>query len=176
MCFTNGIGMHKGGTGMKVFWVSKRLAFGSAVTTWGHVEQLQALGITHVINLRHGKHSKKVREFKNLWLPFRDDKEPRPRRFYRQALRFYQKAMRTPNTKVLCICHHGVSRSPSLAYFLLREDGLSIAEAKSTVLKARPQARIVPAYWRSGEDFRSLYTFQQLIRGTSIKSRTGVAT
>ena len=42
----------KGGSGMKVFWVSKRLAFGSAITTWGHVEQLQALGITHVVNLR----------------------------------------------------------------------------------------------------------------------------
>ena len=44
---------------MKLYWVSKRLAFGSAVTTWGHVEQLQALGVTHVINLRHGKHGKK---------------------------------------------------------------------------------------------------------------------
>ena len=64
---------------MKVFWVSKRLAFGSAITTWQHVEKLQALGVTHVINLRHGKHDKKVRQFKSLWLPFRDDKEPRPR-------------------------------------------------------------------------------------------------
>jgi protein-tyrosine phosphatase len=85
-------------------------------------------------------------------------------------LLFYQKAMRRPKSKVLCMCHHGVSRSPSLAYFLLREDGLSIAKAKSTVLKARPQARIVPAYERSCEDFRSLYTFQQLIRGKSTKS------
>lgn len=155
---------------MQVFWVSKRLAFSSAATTWGQVEQLQAQGITHVINLRHGKHGKKVRQFKNLWLPFRDDKEPRPKWFYRRALRFYQKAMRRPKSKVLCMCHHGMSRSPSLAYFLLREDGLSIAKAKSTVLKARPQARIVPAYWRSGEDFRSLYIFRQIIKGTKAKS------
>ena len=150
---------------MKVFWVSKRLAFGSAITTGGHVEQLQALGITHVINLRHGKHGKKIRQFKNLWLPFRDDKKPPPNWFHRDAMRFYRKAMRRPKSKVLCMCHHGVCRSASLAYFLLREDGLNIAKAKSTVLKARPQARIVPAYWRSGEDFRSLYIFRQWMRG-----------
>jgi len=154
---------------MKVFWVSRQLAFGSAITTWQHVEKLQALGITHVINLRHGKHSKKVREFKNLWLSFRDDMKPRPKWFYRRAMRFYQKAMRRPKSKVLCICHHGVSRSPSLAYFLLRVDGLSIAKAENTVLKARPQARIVPAYQRSGEDFRSLYKMQQLIKGKDAK-------
>src|ERR1700688_3129001 len=127
----------QGGNGMKVCWVSKRLAFGSAVTTWGHVGKLRALGITHVINLRNGKHSKKVREFKNLWLPFQDDKEPRPKRFYHQALRFYRKAMRKRNTKVLCMCHHGISRSPSLTYFFLRIDGFSPARAKNTVLKAR---------------------------------------
>ena len=154
---------------MKVFWVSKRLAFGSAITTGGHVEQLQALGITHVINLRHGKHGKQMRQFEHLWLPFRDDKKPRPNWSHRDAMRFYRKAMRRPKSKVLCMCHHGVSRSASLAYFLLREDGLSIAKAKSTVLKARPQARIVPAYWRSGEDFRSLYTFRQLMKGKSTK-------
>ena len=86
MCFANGLGTHKGGNGMKVFWVSKRLAFGSAITTWGHVEQLQALGITHVVNLRHGKHGKKVCQFKNLHLPFKDDKKPRPRWYYGFAL------------------------------------------------------------------------------------------
>jgi hypothetical protein len=161
---------------MRVFWVGKRLAFGSAITTWGHVEQLQALGITHVVNLRRGNHNKKVREFKNLRLPFRDDKEPRPNWFHRRALLFYQKAMRQPKSKLLCMCHHGLCRSPSLTYFFLRIDGLSPARAKSTVLKARRCARVVPAYERSCEDFRSLYTFQQLIRGKSTKSQAGVAT
>ena len=154
---------------MRVYWVSKRLAFGSAVTTWDHVEKLQAHGVTHVINLRHGKHGKKIREFESLWLPFRDDKEPRPRWFYRHALRFYQKAMRQPNSKILVFCHHGISRSPSLAYFFLRIDGSSPARAKSIVLKARKCARVVPAYQRSGENFRSLYVFRQLMRGKSVK-------
>jgi hypothetical protein len=155
---------------MKVFWVSKRLAFGSAITTWGHVEQLQALGITHVINLRHSKHSKKIREFKNVWLPFKDNEKPRPKWFYRHALRFYVKAMRRPDAKLFVMCHHGISRSPSLTYFLLRLDGLSPARAKSKVLKARKCARVVPAYQRSGEDFRSLYKMQQIIKGKHGKS------
>jgi hypothetical protein len=155
---------------MKLFRVSKRLAFGSAVTTWGHVEKLQAFGITHIVNLRHGKHGKKVRQFKNLWLPFRDNLKPRPKWFYRRALLFYQKAMLRPRPKVLCMCHHGLRRSASLAYFLLRVDGLTPACAKSTVLKARPRARIVPAYQDSSEYFLSLYKVQQIIKGKHSKS------
>jgi hypothetical protein len=68
------------------------------------------------------------------------------------------------------MCHHGISRSPSLTYFLLRVDRFSIAKAKSTVLKARPQARVVAAYQRSGEDFLSLYKFRQFIKGKRSKS------
>jgi hypothetical protein len=155
---------------MQVFWVSRRLAFGSTIADWGDVDKLQALGVTHIINLRHGKHGKKVRQFKNLWLPFRDDKKPRPKWFYRYALRFYVKAMRHPNSKLFVMCHHGLSRSPSLTYFLLRLDGFSPVRAKSTILKARRCARVVPAYQRSGEDFRSLYKMQQSMKGKKTKS------
>jgi protein-tyrosine phosphatase len=142
---------------MKVFWVSKRLGFGSAIATWQHVEQLQALGITHIINLRHGKHGKKVREFKSLWLPFRDDMKPRPRWFYRHALRFYNRAIHKPNTKVFVMCHHGLSRSPSLAYFFLRgASGFSHSQAQNAVLRVRPRAVIARAYREGGEIFLAL--------------------
>src|ERR1700679_3197469 len=33
---------------MKAYFINKRLAFGSGIKTWRHVEQLQALGITHL--------------------------------------------------------------------------------------------------------------------------------
>lgn len=151
---------------MKVFWVSKRLAFASAITSYGHVRKLQGLGVTHVINLRHGKHGKKIRQFESLWLPFRDDMEPRPEWFHRRALRFYQKAMRHPNSKVICMCHHGACRSPSMVYFLLRVEGLSPARAKAVVFKARKCARVVPAYQESGEYFLSLYKMKQIINGS----------
>ena len=142
---------------MKVFWVNKRLAFGSAVTTWGHVKKLQFLGVTHVINLRHGKHGKKVRKFKNLWLPFRDDRKSRPRWFYRWALRFCKRAMRKPNTKVFVMCHHGISRSPYLTYFLLRgASGFTHSRAQNAVLRVRPRAVICRAYREAGEIFLAL--------------------
>ncbi len=138
---------------MKLFWVSKRLAFGSAITTRGHVEQLQTLGITHVVNLRHGKHRKVVRQFKSLWLPFPDDKKPRPKWFYRHALRFYLKAMHKPNSKLFVMCHHGICRSASLTYFFLRLSKEGSKQAEALVRKARPAAIIVTAYRESCEAF-----------------------
>lgn len=138
---------------MKLFWVSKRLAFGSAVTTWAHVQQLRALGITHVVNLRSNKHGKKIRQFKNLWLSFRDDMRPRPRWFYRDASRFYRKAMRKPKSKVFVMCHHGICRSASLTYFFLRLSGETINKSEALVLSARSCARIAPAYRESAERF-----------------------
>lgn len=142
---------------MKAWFVTKRLAFGSAITTWGHVDQLQALGITHIINLRHGKHGKKVRQFKSLWLPFKDDMKPRPRWFYRYVLRFYVKAMREPDSKLFLMCHHGLSRSPSLAYFFLRgASGFSHSRAQNAVLQVRPRAIIARGYREGGEIFLAL--------------------
>jgi len=138
---------------MKAFWVTKRLAFGSAITTWQHVEQLKAQGVTHVVNLRHGKHGKKIRQFKNLWLPFRDDKKPRPAWFYRRALRFYAAALKIENSKVFVMCHHGTCRSASLAFFFLRACGHEPVEASALVKKARRSARIVRAYRYSCEKF-----------------------
>jgi protein-tyrosine phosphatase len=138
---------------VKAYWVATRLAFGSAVTTRGHAEQLKAHGVTHVINLRHGKHNKHVRCFKSLWLPFKDDLKPRPAWFYRRALTFYSNALSKPGTKVLVMCHHGVCRSASLAYFLLRASGHGFKQAANTVRKARRAARIARGYRDSCEAF-----------------------
>lgn len=165
-CFANRLGTHKGGNGMQVFWVSKRLAFGSAVTTWQHVEQLQALGITHVVNLLGNKHGKKIRQFTNLRLSFRDDMKPRPLWFYRHALRFYKRAMRKPNAKVFVMCRLGVCRSASLTYFLLRASGYGKARAENVVLRARPCAKIRRTYRECGEQFLGNY-------GAGRKNSTG---
>jgi len=139
---------------MKLFWVSKRLAFGSTITTWQHVRQLHALGFTHIVNLRSSRQfKKKLRSFHGLWLPFPDDKQPRPRWFYREALRLYQHATQQPESKIFVMCHHGLCRSASLAYFYLRLSGASPKKSETFVLKARSRARVVPAYRGSGERF-----------------------
>jgi protein-tyrosine phosphatase len=140
---------------VKAFFVTKRLAFGSMITTWSDVERLQHLGITHVINLLRNKNTKKIRQFKWLWLPFTDDKKPRPRWFYRKALKFHKRATRKRDSKVFVMCHHGISRSASMAYFLLCASGLGSDKAESTILRVRPCAHIVRAYRESGEKFLS---------------------
>jgi protein-tyrosine phosphatase len=138
---------------VKVFFVSKRLAFGSAVTTWGHAEKLRALGITHIINLRWSQHNVKVRQFEHIWLGFHDDKKPRPRWFYRRALKFYKRAVKERRAKIFVMCHHGQCRSASLAYFFLRASGKSPRKAEHKIKSVRHTARVVPAYRETSEDY-----------------------
>lgn len=137
---------------MKAFFVSKRLAFGSAITSSVHVKELRAQGITHVVNLRRSR-NEFIKAFPTLWLAYGDDLKPRSASFYRRALSFYRGAMRLPNTKLFIMCHHGYQRSPSLAYFLLRAMGTSPKLARGRIMVARPSARIVWAYRVSAEDF-----------------------
>jgi len=138
---------------VKVFFVTKRLAFGSMITTWADVEQLRQLGITHVVNLLRNKNTKKIRQFTWLWLPFTDDKEPRPRWFYKKALKFHKRATRKRGRKVFVMCHHGISRSASMTYFLLRASGLGSDKAESKIRVVRPCAKIVRAYRQAGEEY-----------------------
>ena len=150
---------------VKVFFLTRRLSFGSMIGTWSDVEQLRRLGITHVINLLRNKNSKKIRQFRWLWLPFNDDKNVRPAWFYKKALKFHRRTMRNRDQKVFVMCHQGICRSASLAYFLLRASGFGDEEAKSTIRRARPRARIVRAYRESGED----YLASQRFRPTGVK-------
>jgi protein-tyrosine phosphatase len=137
---------------VKAFFVSKRLAFGSAIKTKTHVKRLRVLGITHVINLRQS-HSRQIQKFSNLWLAFPDDLKPRPRWFYKRTVKFYRRAMKRRDAKLFVMCHHGICRSASLVYFLLRAAGKSRNKAELKVKQARPTARVVPAYRESGEKY-----------------------
>lgn len=133
--------------------MTKQLAFGGEITTCRSVEQLQALGITHVVNLLSKKHGKKIQQFKNVRLSFRDDMKPRPRWFYRHALRFYERAVCKPNAKIFVMCRMGICRSASLTYFYLRASGYGPQRAENVVLRARPSAKIRSIYRECGESY-----------------------
>ena len=141
-----------GASSVKAFFVSKRLAFGSAIKTKTHVKKLKALGITHVINLRRSN-NRQVQKFSHVWFPFPDDLKPRPRWFYKQTLKFYRKAMRNRRARLFVMCHHGICRSASLTYFFLRAAGKTRNKAELKVKQARPAARLVPAYRESSEKY-----------------------
>jgi hypothetical protein len=137
---------------MIVFFVSKRLAFGSKVRLNRHVDRLRELGITHVIDVRMYP-SKKLQKFKTIHLNFKDNARPRPMWFYARALCFYQKALAQPRSEIYVMCRAGRRRSASLTYFLLRASGASPSVAETVVLQARPCASIVKAYRESSEQF-----------------------
>jgi protein-tyrosine phosphatase len=141
---------------VKAFFVTKQLAFGSAITKWRDVEELRGLGITHVINLRRRGNNKKVRQFEWLWLRFKDDKSPRPHWFYRRALKFYKRALRQRDARVFVMCRRGICRSASLAYFFLRASGKSEKGARERVIGARRWATMARAYVESGEEYLRL--------------------
>lgn len=64
-----------------------------------------------------------------------------------------QQATRERDRKVFVMCHHGISRSASMAYFLLRASGLEATKAESIVRHARPSAKIVRAHREAGERY-----------------------
>ena len=138
---------------MRVYWVKRDLAFGSIIKAWRDVDSLRELGVTHVINLLKHRNGKKIKLFDSIWLPFKDDKKPRPKWFYRKALKFHKRASRKNNSKLLVMCYHGRSRSASLTYFLLRSSGMSAVKAENRIRTARTNAMLPVAYRNSGERF-----------------------
>lgn len=137
---------------MVVFFVGKRLAFGSKATRLRHVERLRALGITHVLDVRKYR-AKKLDRFKRICLNFKDDARPRPQWFYSRALAFYKRAMRQSGSKVFVMCRAGRRRSANMTYFLLRASGVGPSEAEATIRRARPCIQIVRGYRESGEEY-----------------------
>ena len=137
---------------MIVFFVTDRLAFGSKVRLNRHVERLQELGITHVIDARNYP-SKKLRKFKTIHLNFKDDARPRPMWFYDRALRFYRATLKIPQAKVFVMCRAGRRRSASLTYFLLRASGYQPSKAREVMQRARPCIQLVRAYIECGEQY-----------------------
>ena len=137
---------------MIVFFATSRLAFGSKVRLNRHVEKLQELGITHIIDVRKYP-SKKLRKFKTIHLNFKDNGRPRPTWFYARALRFYRKALAERDSKLFVMCRAGRRRSASMTYFLLRASGMSVRKAESRIHRARPCAQIVRAYRESSEQY-----------------------
>jgi len=140
---------------MKAFFVTERLAFGTAATRLEHVQRLRGQGVTHAINLRWHR-SEFLELFPSLWLAYRDDLKPRPIEFYSRALSFYRNAMEFVESKIFVMCHHGYRRSPALVYFLLRSDGISPERARKLVTRARRSVHVATSYRASAERFLAI--------------------
>jgi len=138
---------------VKVFFPTKRLAFGSMITTWSDVEQLQALGITHVINLMRNTNNKKTESLSGSGFRLRTTRSLALAGSIEKLSSFNKRARQDRDRKVFVMCHHGISRSASMAYFLLRASGLGSDKAEATIRRVRPCAKIVRAYRESSEQY-----------------------
>jgi len=134
--------------------VSERLWTGgdrgcTSTATW--LAQLQSAGITHVIDCR--PHGRADQAFTQAHAPHvgylligqDDNGQTMPDDWFADGVDFALHAMRDPAAKVLAHCQLGINRGPSMAYAILLATGMTTEQARSTIVGARPIARIAYA-------------------------------
>jgi hypothetical protein len=124
--------------------IHERLYCGGQINDGNDIQQLIAAGITHIINAQIERDIIGLipKGLWYLWCPTADDGEhPKPVDWFRSAIDFALPAILIRG-RVLAQCGAGNNRGPSLAYAILRAQGLG-AEAAMVMLKAgRPQVGV----------------------------------
>jgi protein-tyrosine phosphatase len=145
-------------------WIGQeRIAIGS-VPPAGSVAGLASQGVTHVVNCRtrgqvwwRGDLAAERAAFgvaRVAHAPMQDLGWPQRPRLWAQAACFAARVLDDqPQARVLIHCSAGRRRSAMLAYAVLRLRGRTADEAAALVLRYRTQARLVPAYVRSVEQW-----------------------
>jgi dual specificity phosphatase 3 len=118
----------------------------TSMATW--VAQLEAAGITHVIDARpHGRsdqayartHAPHLGYLLNAQV---DEGQEMPDRWFADSVDYALRAMRDPGAQVLVHCQMGWNRGPSLAFAVLLSQGMTPEQARSAIKGARPIAQI----------------------------------
>jgi protein-tyrosine phosphatase len=127
------------------------------------VVRLPDEGVTHVVNCRARLQtaiSGDLAVERALFGPSRvasapmwDNGRRQPERLWAPAALFAAEALDDPEARVLIHCQQGRRRSVLLAYATLRLRGHSGEEAARLILSHRTEARLVPAYRASVEDW-----------------------
>ena len=126
-------------------FVTNRLAVGGRISDQLAVQTLLGFGITHIVNcqkehcdlpLLHGT------TIEYVHCPTHDDMEPKEADWFEPGLVFALKALALPKTKVYVHCMAGINRGPSMAYAILRAQGLEGRLARALIKEARPEVLI----------------------------------
>lgn len=132
--------------------------------TAGTVGAIVDAGVTHVVNCRATPQTVFSRDLsveRQLFgeenvahAPMWDHGSRQPPELWAPAARFAADALDAdPAARVLIHCQKGRRRSVLVAYAVLRLRGLSGEDAARTILESRREARLVPAYRASVEDW-----------------------
>jgi len=125
-------------------WVNERLAVGDAIESLYDARKIAASGVTKVLNLRTNQDEAEwVQKAGMLYLanPTNGDTVTKPVDFWSTSINYFlQSLAEYPSCKMLVHCKHGVDRSPSTAYAMLRAIGAPAAKAWGHVTDAQPKA------------------------------------
>jgi 8-oxo-dGTP pyrophosphatase MutT (NUDIX family) len=121
----------------------------TSMATW--LAQLQMAGISHLIDARpHGRSDQAyvqahAPQIGYLFNPQHDNGQKMPDWWFADGVDFALHAMRDPAAKVLAHCQLGWNRGPSMAFAILLATGMTPEMARSTIVGARPIARLAYA-------------------------------
>ena len=125
--------------------VTDRVFTGARIDTEEDVEQLVAAGVTHVINCRGSfddVHLVNSRSLGYLWIPTEDNNEHKDWTWFERALKFAMPVLSLPKPVIYAHCEQGVNRGPSIAYSILRAQGLTKEQAEGLIRTARPIVKL----------------------------------
>lgn len=119
-------------------FITARIALGGEINDAADVAELQAAGITHVINCTENAapYSQTVL-LSTCWPqpPQPDDGMPRGAAWFQQGGDFWRA---NEDKKIYVHCHAGLNRSASMVYYLLRLMGLDDTDARIIIINNRP--------------------------------------
>jgi protein-tyrosine phosphatase len=148
-------------------WVSgERIAI-SGMPPRHTVAGLAEQGVTHVVNCRARSQVKLSGDLaaeqeafpgRVVHAPMWDLGQRQSPGWWAEAVAFAAQALaEDPQARVLIHCHWGERRSAKLAYAVLRLRGHGVESAAGLVLTYRPQAKLVPNYVRSVENWLAVH-------------------
>lgn len=118
----------------------------TSMATW--LAQLQNAGITHVIDCRpHGRADQAYAQAHAPQIGYLlngqpDNGQKMPDVWFDAGVDFALHAFRDPAAQVLTHCQLGINRGPSMAFAVLLATGMTPEQARSTIVGARPIARV----------------------------------
>lgn len=121
---------------MQLHWVTDKLAVSGRMPL-SAAPMMAKAGITNVINLTVRPDPKWTFQTLNDGLP--DDGQPKPPEWFHKAASFFHSA----KGKTLVHCESGVHRGPSMAYYLLRSQGMNPQTAQQMIGLRVPGAKLV---------------------------------
>ena len=127
-------------------FVTTRLACGATIPDPLGAQTLVAAGITHIINCQK-EHCDlpflKGHPVKYLRCSTADDGNRKGDDWFGPGIKFALEALAVPHTKVYVHCMAGINRGPSMAYAILRAQGIDKRLARNLIVDARPEAELL---------------------------------